>query len=273
MSGAAVELRGVGVRAGGRQILQELDLVLRPGELTGLIGPSGAGKSTLIRVLLGLQQPSEGAVAHGVSGPLGYVPQDDVVHRALTVRQALGFAAELRLPGLDAARRAARLEEVARQVGLAERLDVRVRRLSGGQRKRVSVALELLLAPALLVLDEPTSGLDPGLEAQLMGLFAELAAGGRAVLVATHAMRSLDRCQQLVVLVAGRLAYAGPPEAATDYFGAPDLPGVFEVLAARAPVVWARQWQQSGLRGRALGVHPGAAARARLEALKAEREA
>lgn len=273
MSGAAVELRGVGVRAGGRQILQELDLVLRPGELTGLIGPSGAGKSTLIRVLLGLQQPSEGTVSHGVSGPLGYVPQDDVVHRALTVRQALGFAAELRLSGLAEEARTARIEEVAGQVGLGERLDVRVRKLSGGQRKRVSVALELLLAPPLLVLDEPTSGLDPGLEAQLMGLFADLAAGGRAVLVATHAMRSLRRCQQLVILVAGRLAYAGPPEAAVAYFEAPDLPGIFEVIAARAPVVWARQWQQSALRRRALAPSPSASAREVLAALKAGREA
>ncbi len=236
-------LRGVGVRAGGRQILEGIDLRLRPGQLVGLIGPSGAGKSTLIRVLLGLRKPDQGTVHNGLSGDLGYVPQDDVLHRALTTRQALGYAAELRLGALDESARGARVEEVAGMVGLSERMDVRIRKLSGGQRKRVSVALELLTAPPVLVLDEPTSGLDPGLEAQMMGLFAELAAGDRAVLVATHAMRSLRLCHQLVVLVGGRLAYAGPAADAPEWFGALDLPGIFEVLPTSAPLVWARRWQ------------------------------
>jgi len=250
---------GVGVRAGGRDILTEISVSLRPGELVGLIGPSGAGKSTFIRVLLGLLKPSKGSVSTGESTVVGYVPQDDVLHRSLRVRDALGFGAELRLARLPPPRRVARVKEVAGMVGLSDRLDVRVRRLSGGQRKRVSVALELLTAPQLLVLDEPTSGLDPGLEAQLMGLFAELASQGRVVVVATHAMRSLKLCQRLVVLVAGRLTYAGPPVEAPDWFGASDLPGIFEKIETRAPLVWARKWQTQG---RALAV--GTKARAAL---------
>ena len=246
----ALTLAGVGVRVAEHTLLQDIDLTLRAGELVGLIGPSGAGKSTLIRVLLGNRAASSGAVTadggplSGV-GPVGYVPQDDALHTALTVRDALDYAAQLRLPGLDEAARAAKISQVAAQLSLSERLDLRIKRLSGGQRKRVSVAMELLTEPAVLILDEPTSGLDPGMEAQMMALFADLAAAGRVVLVATHAMASIARCGMLVVLVGGRLAYAGPPEDALRYFEVSEHDAIFRALKAHAPPVWARRWLQA----------------------------
>ena len=215
-----------------------------------MIGPSGAGKSTLIRVLLGLRAASSGGVsADGqplfAVGPVGYVPQDDALHVTLTVRDALDYAAQLRLPQLNEAARAEKIEMVCRQLGLTERLDLRIKRLSGGQRKRVSVAMELLTEPAVLILDEPTSGLDPGMEAAMMALFAEVAAAGRVVMVATHAMASIGRCGLLVVLVGGRLAYAGPPEDALAYFEVTEHDAIFRALKAHAPLVWAKRWMQA----------------------------
>lgn len=242
-----LSLRGVEVRAGANTILASIDLSLHPGELVGLIGPSGAGKSTLIKVLLGLRAPSEGRVEAGgqplsALGPVGYVPQDDALHLSLRVAESLDYAARLRRPELDEAARADKVREVCARVGLADRMALEVGRLSGGQRKRVSVALELLTEPPVLILDEPTSGLDPGMEAQLMALFQEVARGGRVVMVATHAMQSLDRCDALVVLVGGRLAFCGPPRAALDWFQTDRYTGIFDVLKQHAPPVWGRKW-------------------------------
>ncbi len=244
-------LRGVEVRAGATTILSGMNLTLRPGELVGLIGPSGAGKSTMIKVLLGIREPTEGKVEAGgqplsALGPVGYVPQDDALHLSLTVAESLDFSAQLRLPDLEEEARAARIREVCAAVGLAERMDLKIGRLSGGQRKRVSVALELLTEPPVLILDEPTSGLDPGMEAQLMALFQEVARTGRVVMVATHAMQSLERCDALVVLVGGRLAFCGPPQSALSWFETDRYTGVFEELKKHAPLVWGRRWQQQG---------------------------
>jgi ABC-type multidrug transport system ATPase subunit len=171
-------------------------------------------------------------------GPVGYVPQDDVLHRGLTVQRELAYAAELRLPGTSAEGRQSRIAEVLEQVDLGDRSAVRIRRLSGGQRKRVSVALELLTGPPLLILDEPTSGLDPGLEARTMTLLSQVAETGRIVLVATHAMASLDKAQALCVLVAGQVAYFGPPRKALPYFRADRYPEIFRQLDKREPSAW-----------------------------------
>jgi ABC-type multidrug transport system ATPase subunit len=246
----ALDVRGVSVKADGRPILSGIDVSLRPGELCALVGPSGSGKSTFMKVLLGLRAPASGTVSIGGrsvgdAGPIGYVPQDDALHTALTVAESLGFAAELRLPDLPALARAARVEEVIRQVGLEERLDVRIKRLSGGQRKRVSVAMELLTRPPVLILDEPTSGLDPGLEARLMELFAQIAHQGRIVLVATHAMESLPSCDALLVLVGGCIAWFGAPAAAPSHFGTAGYAGIFGQLPSRTPGEWAAAWAQS----------------------------
>lgn len=244
--------RGLSVRAGVTTILDGLSFTLRPGELVALIGPSGAGKSTLIKVLLGLRSPSRGEVQLGGApvadgaAPVGYVPQHDALHTALSVRRALDFAAQLRLPALSADERAQRIEATLGQVDLLERADLKIARLSGGQKKRVSVALELLTLPPVLILDEPTSGLDPGLEARSMALFQELARGGRIVLVATHAMESLHRCDALMVLVKGQLAYLGAPADALTFFRAPSYAAIFDQLPKQSPAAWSRAWARGG---------------------------
>lgn len=163
-------VENVGVTLGGNRILHGIDLTLHPGEMCALIGPSGVGKSTLIRALLGLREPEDGLVRVGSTpvaevGPVGYVPQDDALHRGLTVRRELAYTAELRMPETSVDERDARIAEVLDQVGLADRTDVLIRRLSGGQRKRVAVALELLTGPPLVILD-------PGLEARTMTLLS-----------------------------------------------------------------------------------------------------
>jgi len=238
-----LRVEGVTVRAGGRRILEDVALTLHPGEMCALIGPSGAGKSTLIRVLLGLREPSDGVVTLGgasveAAGSAGYVPQEDALHRGLRVEAELRYAAELRLPGASAEERAERVAVVMRQVGLEDHARARIRRLSGGQRKRVAVALELLTSPSLLILDEPTSGLDPGLEARTMELLADVASAGRMVLVATHAMASIERAAALCVLVAGHVAYFGPPRQALDFFRVSRYEDLFRQLDKQPPSAW-----------------------------------
>ncbi len=151
---------------------------------------------------------------------MGLVPQADILHTQLTVRQALDYAAELRFPtDVTRAMRSARIDDVMDELNLTERANLRIDRLSGGQRKRVSVACELLTEPSLLFLDEPTSGLDPGNEAVLMEMLRDLARAGRTIVVVTHSVQSLELCDRLLVLApGGRLAYYGPPSEALQYF-------------------------------------------------------
>lgn len=254
MSGSGpLVVGGVSVSAGSTQILSHISATLYPGELCALLGPSGAGKSTFIKVLLGLRETSGGAVRLGDApvkdaGPIGYVPQDDALHRTLSVEKELLYAARLRLPDSDDDARRARVEEVLRQVGLEERRGLPIGRLSGGQRKRVSVALELLTSPDLLILDEPTSGLDPGLEARMMSLFQTVAKSGRCVLVATHAMESLDLCDALLLLVRGHVAFFGRPADALTFFDVGRYAEMFRALERRDGAAWARAFAAHSLK-------------------------
>ncbi|MDX6520618.1 MAG: transport system ATP-binding/permease protein [Gaiellales bacterium] len=214
----------------GRRILDGVSFPLAPTSLMAVVGPSGAGKTTLLGAVTGFRPPSSGSLIYGgrdlyaahdeLRSRIGYVPQDDVLHPALTVRAALRFAARLRFaPDVDRRTRDARVDEVLAELNLTERARVRIDHLSGGQRKRVSVALELLTKPELLFLDEPTSGLDPGNEEQVMGLLRELADGGRTVIVVTHSVQSLELCDRLLFLAAGgTTAYFGTPAEALAYF-------------------------------------------------------
>lgn len=214
---------GVTVLMGAKRILSDVSASLNRNEFVALIGGSGAGKSTLLRALAGILPITSGSVRYNgseLAGSLdafrpaiGYVPQSDIVHRLLTVERALDYAARLRLPAdWTAADRAARIKEVLEQVDLAERASLQISKLSGGQLKRVSVALELLGNPRVLFLDEPTSGLDPGLDKRLMRLFRSLADGGRTVVVVTHSTENLAQCDRVLMLApGGYLVYDGPP--------------------------------------------------------------
>lgn len=243
----------VSVNAGDIKILKNISFSLRAGDLCAVIGPSGAGKSTLIKTLLGLRTPDTGSVrlagqTVGEIGPIGYVPQDDAVHKTLTLRQTLQYAIELRRPGLDSMKADRLIRSVAAKLSLDERLDTRIRRLSGGQRKRVSVAIELITDPELLILDEPTSGLDPHLESQLMDVFADLAGSDRVVMVATHAMQSLAKCDVLLILAEGRLVFLGMPGDALKHFQVDTYAGIFGKLASDSAERWVRVYSSSEAR-------------------------
>ncbi|MFT4187396.1 MAG: ATP-binding cassette domain-containing protein [Aeromicrobium sp.] len=276
----ALVARGLSVRSpDGAALLSDVDVALAPGTLTAVIGPSGAGKSTLLRALSGLTPMHAGAVwwrGHDVGEDreelrslIGYVPQEEIQHPQLDVRRSLTFSARLRLP--TGTRRARRVAEVLAQVGLDGQARRRIASLSGGQRKRVSIATELLTAPPLLFLDEPTSGLDPGRERLVMRQLREQAVGDATgqpgiVVVATHSMLGLDLCDTVIVMArGGRVVHAGPPEGLLDHFDCADHPELFDLLesepealpslaAAKAPV--ARRRRVAGRTRSAWGQFP-----------------
>ncbi|MFI6216358.1 FHA domain-containing protein [Nocardia brasiliensis] len=238
-------VHGVGFTVeGNKQLLVDVNMQASRGTLTALIGPSGAGKSTLSRLIAGTTRPSGGVVTfegrnlhaeyEALRSRIGMVPQDDVLHRQLTVRQALGYAAELRLPPDNSkADRQQVIDGVLKELSLTEHADTRVDRLSGGQRKRASVALELLTGPSLLILDEPTSGLDPALDRQVMVMLRELADAGRVVIVVTHSVAHLDMCDQVLLLApGGKTAYCGNPAGVGAALGTSDWAEIFANVAA-----------------------------------------
>lgn len=249
---------------GRRPILDEVSFVLPPDCFLAIVGPSGAGKSTLMKALTGFQPSDEGSVLYGgqdlyshleeLRPRIGYVPQDDVLHPQLTVRRALEFAAELRFPSdVSPEERGQRVEEVMGELGLGHRANLRIDKLSGGQRKRTSVALELMTKPSLLFLDEPTSGLDPGFEKSAMELMRSLADGGRTVIVVTHSLQSLDLCDRVIFLApGGSTAFFGAPKEALDYFHRGDYADVFRSLE-ESEENWKASYAESDLYARYIG--------------------
>ncbi|HSI25808.1 MAG TPA: ATP-binding cassette domain-containing protein [Aeromicrobium sp.] len=229
--------------ASGRVLLSGIDVALEANTLTAVIGPSGAGKSTLLHTLAGQIPASDGGVwwrGHHLQDEyldlrtqIGFVPQEEIQHPQLGVRQSLQFSARLRLPaGSSPGLVDERVADVIAQVGLEREQHQRIgSQLSGGQKKRVSIATELLTAPPLLFLDEPTSGLDPGRDRSVMHQLRELADDGRVIVVSTHSVLGLDLCDTVIVMArGGRLAFAGPPEDLLGHFGCDDYPQMFDLL-------------------------------------------
>lgn len=244
-----LKARNIGVSFSGVEVLKLIDFDAHPGELVGVLGPSGSGKSTLLFAMSGMRKPTEGTVHwegedlyenfEELKRTVGFVPQDDVVPTALKVERVLEYAAELRLADEPPEVRRGRVDGVIHALGLAERRNLRVSKLSGGQRKRVSVAVELLARPRLLFADEPTSGLDPALERSLTQNLKNLADDGSTIIVTTHIMTSLDLFDKLAVIVAGRLAYFGPPSQIKEYFGVSDFAQIYTALEKGKPAEWA----------------------------------
>lgn len=243
---------------GNKTLLDSISIAARPGTLTAVIGPSGAGKSTFAKLVAGYTQPTTGTVSfegHNIHAEyaslrsrIGMVPQDDVVHGQLTVRQALMYAAELRLPpDTTKADREQVVMQVLEELEMTKHLETRVDKLSGGQRKRASVALELLTGPSLLILDEPTSGLDPALDRQVMTMLRQLADAGRVVLVVTHSLTYLDVCDQVLLLApGGKTAFCGPPSEIGSSMGTTNWADIFSSVAGDPDAAKARYLAQHG---------------------------
>jgi ABC-type multidrug transport system ATPase subunit/pSer/pThr/pTyr-binding forkhead associated (FHA) protein len=242
---------------GGKQILKDVSFGVPEKSLIAVIGPSGSGKSTLLKALTGYRPANQGEVLYDnrnlykqfaeLRQRIGLVPQDDILHKELTVKKALTYAAKLRFPAdTTAAERNARIDEVLRELKLDIHKDKKVTSLSGGQRKRVSVALELLTKPSLIFLDEPTSGLDPGMDRDVMQLLRGLADDGRTVLVVTHSVAELALCDKLLVMApGGSVAYFGPPEEALNFFGYDTWADVFSAFENYRDYDWAGRWRGS----------------------------
>ncbi|MFE5941515.1 FHA domain-containing protein [Streptomyces sp. NPDC056480] len=252
-----VQSLAVTVDHGRKTLLDEVSFPVGEKCLLGVVGPSGAGKSTLLGALTGQRPADRGTVLYDgrdlyrdyaeLRQRIGLVPQDDILHLQLTVRRALGYAAELRFPeDTEPEERRARVDEVIQELGLGERAQQPIHSLSGGQRKRVSVALELLTKPSLLFLDEPTSGLDPGMDRSVMHMLRGLADDGRTVVVVTHSVLSLDVCDRLLVLApGGRVAYYGPPADSLGFFGFDEWPEAFEAFENDRDRDWAGLYRSS----------------------------
>jgi len=225
--------------------LRQMPLTFVPGEFIALVGGSGSGKTTLMKALNGMAPAQEGQVAidgraiiegrnaHAFAALfsiMGYVPQDDVMHRDLTVTELLRYVARLRLADLSGAEIATAVDEALAAVDLSPHAGKLIRQLSGGQRKRVNIAMELLARPRLLFLDEPTSGLDPGLDLEIMTLLRNWARGAseagtdarsdpKTIILVTHATENIEQCDYIAFMEpGGRLAYFGPPREAKRFF-------------------------------------------------------
>jgi ABC-type multidrug transport system ATPase subunit/pSer/pThr/pTyr-binding forkhead associated (FHA) protein len=227
---------------GGRvTLLDSVSLSIQPNEFVGLLGPSGSGKSTLIDALNGARPARGGNVLinnldlyrhfDSLKQSIGYVPQDDVIHRELTVYRTLYYTARLRLSrDVSRAEINQTIGEILDVTGLSERRHVPVNQLSGGQRKRVSIAVELITKPSVIFLDEPTSGLDPATEEKIMKLFRQIAESGRTVIMTTHAMENVRLFDKIVLLMRGKLAFYGTPAEALKYFGARSFKELYDKL-------------------------------------------
>lgn len=241
--GIALDVVDVRREVRGRSLLSDVTLSIAPGELVAIVGASGAGKTTLLNAMAGVTPPSSGRILYNgrdlyenldeFRSTLGYVPQDDIIHRDLPLVTTLRYAARLRLPRrVTASERESAVQDALEVLGLQDRASLPVKKLSGGQRKRASIGVELLTSPKAFFLDEPTSGLDPATSNGLMRLMRGLADAGSTVVLTTHVIQDLALCDNVIFLTRdGQLAFCGRPELALEYFEASSFDEIYEILA------------------------------------------
>jgi len=222
-NGVAISLRNVSFAVPKRfstsklNLLSDITFDVRPGDFVSILGASGAGKSTLLHLMNGDFLPTAGEVQFDGLAPhaylperrqsLAYLPQAPVLHDPLTPRRALSYSARLRGLNLDRKQIISALE----QVELSHRANTPIRKVSGGERKRVALAAELLGDPVALFLDEATSGLDPATEKEMMELFLREARSGKTVICITHFPDNVSLCDKVIVLARGQLIFYGTP--------------------------------------------------------------
>ena len=229
---------------------------IRPGELVAIIGGSGAGKSTLLNAMCGYLPPSEGNVfINGINlyqnfdslkKLIGYVPQSDIVYDNLTLHDMLLYTAKLRLPqDTQPAEMEAAIARAIATVELTEKRDSYIKALSGGQRKRASIAVELLSDPNLLFLDEPASGLDPGTERNLMKSLRTMADGGKTIILVTHSTLQLKLCDKIIFMGrGGNLCFCGSQDEALKFFGVGDVVDIYNMITDNA-LYWRAQFEKT----------------------------
>ena len=252
-----LELKSVTVSIGGEDglvLLSQISARFRRGELCALIGPSGSGKTTLIRAVAGMAEPSDGSLHWNdrdleekdlPPSQIGYVPQFTISNEDLTAAENVRLALKLRVGGLDSDGAALRTAELLELTGLAPAAKTMAKHLSGGQRRRLALAMELCSEPALLLCDEVTSGLDAQSEKEILALLQRIAReGNRVVIVITHGLGEIDAFDKVAVLSGGHLAYFGPPETAAHYFRVEKPEGIFQRLPQRAPTDWHASWRK-----------------------------
>lgn len=242
-----------------RRLLDDINLTIEPGEFVVIFGTSGSGKSTLLDALNGRRPATRGKVLYNGAdlyacfdafrATIGYVPQQDIVHRKITIQHALEYTARLRLPpDTSDDEIGIYIGGVLDKVGLSDKLAQPIDTpapLSGGQLKRVSLAVELVANPNILFLDEVTSGLDAGTDKRMMRLFADLAADEKTVICVTHTLENIDVCHLVILLHKGKLVYFGPPAEASAYFGVQRLSDVYDLLESSPPNLWANNFKTS----------------------------
>jgi len=240
--GVSFELTGVSLRRGDKEILRDISLRIEPNEMIGVLGPSGCGKSTLLSCLSGVYEPSEGSIGfdggnslHGDNVVLlqsltGIVPQKDLVFDELTVEQNLRFEAGIKCPLESPDEVSRRIMDAMVTLGLLAKRDKPVSILSGGEKKRVNVAIELISKPRLLLLDEPTSGIDPGVESSLVNNLKNLARRGTTVICVSHTITTLHYFDKVLLL--RPISADHPTLSSVAYFGAPGM--MFELTGVKS---------------------------------------
>lgn len=222
-----------------REISSHVSMSINPSEFVAFVGGSGAGKSTFMKCISGVDHPTSGTVLmngenlyenyENLKYNIGYVPQDDIVFSNLTLHDMLQYAAKLRMPDNTSKKeRNQRIKEVLDIVGLTDFENSFIRQLSGGQRKRASIAVELLADPNLFFLDEPTSGLDPGTERSIMQTLRKMSQMGKTIILVTHNTLNLHLCDKVAFFgEGGHLCFYGSPQEALNFFGVTDFVDIY----------------------------------------------
>ena len=238
--------QGTGINGSNKKsILDHVSLTIRPGELVAILGGSGAGKTTFMNCINGFEPATQGTVLINgtdlyrnystIKSTIGYVPQQDIVHDNLTLEAMLTYTGKLRLPSdMTKQELSERVAEVLDMVDLTKEKDTYIKKLSGGQRKRASIAVELVSDPTLFFLDEPTSGLDPEAETNLMHQLRRLSdEKGKTVIVITHTLQNIHLFDKVIFLApGGKLCFYGTPEDAKKFFAVDNLADAYEKISA-----------------------------------------
>lgn len=247
----------VGKGSDRKKILRDVEINIGGNEFVAIIGGSGAGKSTLMNVLNGSDQKFTGKVFYDnlsltenfalLKNIVGYVPQQDIIYENLKLRKMLYYTAKMRMPDDTTEKEIeSRINEVLETLDMTEHQDTYIKKLSGGQKKRASIAVELLADPKLFFLDEPTSGLDPGTEKSLMQTLRQMSRKqDRTIVMVTHTTQNLDLCDRIIFMgPGGRVCFSGSPSDAVDFFGTDDLTSVYNMVR-KEPAMWERNFRSS----------------------------